>query len=162
LAFAPPVKIASWFLGLLFVVSVAAQAAEEVEYSPGGEQWAATWKTFYAGDYEAELMTPLIEAGRAMVPAVMEAIDHQDMRLRRYAIGALGHLEDERAVAPLTAILADESEEEYFRGDALVAIYQIDQSEGTELAKKYAGQGDTMKVSSEAILKKEPWLLDGD
>lgn len=93
-----------------------------------------------------------------MVPAIIEAIAHKDMKYRRYAIGALGLLKDPRAIEPLTVILKDETEEDYFRGDAVVAIYQIDQEKGTQLAKEYAGQGDNLKMMTEAIIAKEPWL----
>ncbi len=132
---------------------------EGVVYTPGGEEWAKTWKTFY-GDAaeESEISAPLLKAGPKMVPAIVEAIAHKDMRHRRYAISALGNLKDKRAVERLTAILKDASEEDYFRGDALVAIYQIDQTLGTQLAKQYAGQGDNLKTMSDAILTKEPWL----
>lgn len=136
-------------------------AAEEVEYAPGGEKWAATWKTFYAGDYEPELPEPLMKAGPTMVPVILEAIDHPDMKMRRYAISALGYLKDESAIAPLTAIVEDEGEEDWFRGDALVAVYQVNQDEGTKLAEKFKGQGDVLKQSSEWVLAKEPFLLEG-
>jgi hypothetical protein len=135
--------------------------AQEVEYAPGGEKWASTWKTFYAGDYEPELPVPLMKAGPTMVPVILEAIGHPDMKMRRYAISALGHLKDESAIAPLKAIVADEGEEDWFRGDALVAIYQLNQDEGTTLAEKYKGQGDVLKLSSEWIIAKEPFLLEG-
>ena len=147
-------------LALTFTVS-SGHAAEEVEYKPGGQQWANVWTAFYKGDHEAELMTPLIKAGPKMVPVILDAISHKDMRLRRYAISALGNLNDARAVDPLTKIVQDKSEEEYFRSDALESIYKLDQERGTRLAKQVAGQGDMLKTTGEAILKKEPWLLAG-
>ena len=136
------------------------QAADDVKYTPGGKEWAKVWTAFYNNqDGESELMTPLIKAGQKMTPAILEAISHKDMKQRRYAIGALGQLKDRRALEPLTAILKDEREEDYFRGDALHAIYQIDQKRGSELAKQFAGKGDNLKMISSAIAKKEPWLL---
>ena len=145
---------------LSFLAFASTQAADNAKYTPGGKEWAKAWTAFYnnEGD-ESELMTPLIKAGPKMTPAILEAISHKDMKQRRYAIGALGHLKDRRALEPLTAILKDESEEDYFRGDALHAIYQIDQKRGSELAKQFAGKGDNLKMISDAILKKEPWLL---
>lgn len=132
----------------------------DVEHAPGGEKWASTWKTFYAGDYEPELPVPLVKAGVSIVPVILEAIAHPDMKMRRYAISALGYLNDERAIAPLMAILADESEEDYFRADALVAIYQVNQEKGTKLAQQYKRQGDALKESAESVLAKDPFLLE--
>ena len=152
-------------LSLIAVLSLAgfatAHAADDVKYTSGGKEWAKVWTAFYNNSgSEADLMTPLIKAGPKMTPAILEAISHKDMKQRRYAIGALGHLKDRRAVKPLTAILEDKREEDYFRGDALHAIYQIDQKLGSELAKRFAGQGDNLKMMTEAIIKKEPWLLE--
>ena len=147
---------------LSFVISASGLAADDVKYTPGGKEWAKAWAAFYNNTgAEDELMTPLIKAGPKMTPAILEAISHKDMKLRRYAIGALGHLKDRRAVEPLTAILKDTREEDYFRGDALHAIYQIDQKLGSNLAKQFSGQGDNLKMIAGAIIKKEPWLLDG-
>ena len=146
---------------LAVTVSTASRAAEEVDYKPGGQEWAKVWTAFYKGDHEEELMTPLIKAGPKMVPVIIEAISHKDMRLRRYAIGALGNLNDARALEPLTRIVEDKSEEEYFRSDALESIYKLDQGLGTRLAKQVAGQGEMLTDTSKAILKKEPSLLAG-
>ena len=146
---------------LAFTVATISNAAEGIAYKPGGQQWAKAWTAFYNGDHEAELMTPLIKAGPKMVPVIIEAISNKDMQLRRYAIGALGNLNDARAVEPLTKIVNDKTEEEYFRSDALEAIYRLDQEQGTTLARQVAGQGDMLKMTSTAILKKEPSLLAG-
>ena len=137
------------------------EAAKEREYSPGGEKWAKAWRAFYSGDHEEELALPLIKAGPAMAPAIIEAISHKDMRLRRYAISALAYLKDRKAVEPLTKIVKDKSEEDYFRGDALHSIYILNRKLGEQLAKDFAGQGDNLKMIADAIRKKEPWLLAG-
>jgi len=150
-----------WLVVVLSGLFALSGDAREMEYAPGGEKWASTWKTFYAGDYEPELPEPLMKAGPSMVPAILEAIGHPDMKMRRYAISALGHLKDESAIAPLRAIVEDGGEEDWFRGDALVAIYQLNQDEGTKLAEKHKGKGDVLKQSSEWILAKEPFLLEG-
>lgn len=134
--------------------------AEEVEYAPGGDKWEATWKTFYAGDYEPELPEPLMKAGPSMVPVILEAIDHPDMKMRRYAISALGYLQDDSAIALLTTIVQNKSEEDWFRGDALVAIYRLNQETATKLAENYKSQGEVLKQSSEWVLAKEPFLLE--
>ncbi len=133
-----------------------------VVYTPGGSQWAKAWQAFYSEDNEeSQISVPLTKAGAEMVPAIIEAIAHKDMKHRRYAIGALGLLRNRSALEPLTTIVEDESEEDYFRGDALVAVYHIDSESGTQLANKYAGQGDNLKMMTEAVLTKEPWLTDG-
>ena len=134
----------------------------EVAYRTGGAEWAKTWKVFYdVVDHEPEISTPLTKAGPKMIPAIIEAIGHKDMKRRRYAISALGHLKDRSALDALTTIVKDESEEDYFRGDAVAAIYQIDQDLGTLLAKQYEGKGDNFKMMTDAIITKEPWLTEG-
>jgi SH3-like domain-containing protein len=146
----------------LSIAPLAQADPPEVAYRTGGAEWAKTWKTFYdVVDHEPEISTPLTKAGPKMVPAIIEAIGHKDMKRRRYAISALGLLKDRRALDPLTAIVKDESEEDYFRGDAVAAIYQIDQDIGTQLAKQYEGKGDNFKMMTEAIITKEPWLTEG-
>lgn len=162
-------KLLSLLATLLVAFSTPIHAADDVEYTPGGSKWAAAWKAFYNNEgSESELMDPLIAAGPTMAPSVAEAITHKDMKLRRYAIGALGHLKDPAAIAPLTVILEDKSEADWFRGDAIIAIYQIDSKRGEELAKKFNGTGKTepdldsvLNMNCTAILNKEPWLTEG-
>ena len=154
-------KIPALLVALLLIILPSLEAAKEREYSPGGEKWAKAWRAFYKGDHEEELMQPLIKAGPAMAPAIIEAISHKDMRLRRYAISALAYLKDRQAVEPLGKIVKDKSEEDYFRGDALHSIYILDRKLGEQLAKEFAGQGDNLKMIAEAIRKKEPWLKAG-
>jgi hypothetical protein len=137
------------------------RAAQERQYSPGGEKWAKVWRAFYAGDHEEDLPTPLIKAGPAMVPAIIEAISHKDMARRRYAITALAYLKDRTAIEPLTKIVKDKSEEDYFRGDALHSVYILDRQRGQQLAQQFAGPGDNLKRVADAIRKKEPWLTAG-
>jgi hypothetical protein len=64
--------------------------AGEVEYRPGGKTFSTVWDRFYSGDHEPELDDPLIAAGLAMTSAIVEAIKHKDMKMRRDAIGASG------------------------------------------------------------------------
>jgi len=138
--------------------------AEEaaVDYKPGGAKWAEVWQAFYNNPgAEEDLMTPLVMAGPKMVPVILEAIAHKDMRQRRYAIGALGNLNDASATDPLSAIVNDTKEEDYFRGDALSSLYKLDPGAANELAKKYADEGDNLKDTATSILKEEPWLLAG-
>jgi hypothetical protein len=90
----------------LSIAPLAQADPPEVAYRTGGAEWAKTWKTFYdVVDHEPEISTPLTKAGPKMVPAIIEAIGHKDMKRRRYAISALGLLKDRRAIDPLTAIV---------------------------------------------------------
>jgi len=85
---------------------------------------------------EKELMDPLILAGEPVVPLVIEAIKNQEMPKRRYAIGFLGNGEYKQALPVLEEILKNPDEKDYFRGDALLAIYQVDKELGIKYAKE--------------------------
>ena len=146
---------------LLALISVAIPCqAVDVEYRPGGPKFLKVWERFYAGDHEPELDDPLIEAGRGMTLVICEAIAHQDMKFRRYAIGALGYIGDKRAIPRLEGILKDQKELYYFRGDALHSIYQLNRQLGLRYAEQYEQDNDYLKMMSGAIKKKEPWLLE--
>ena len=129
---------------------------QEMQYKPGGSRFARRWQEFYAaGRHESELATPLIKGGPAMVPAISEAIKHPDMKYRRYAISALGAIRDKRAVPVLTNILQRADEIDYFRGDALEAIYQIDRQLGVKLADQYKDETNYLKNSVQWIREAE-------
>jgi hypothetical protein len=82
----------------------------------------------------------LMDAGRAIVPHLIREIPIRDMPKRRYAIAALGKLGDQSALSPLLRIANDRSEEESYRGDALVAIWHLNKDAGRDLAHKLAGE----------------------
>ena len=129
--------------------------AEMVEYRPGDP--AATkkvWDKFYAGDHEPDLPKPLIAAGKKMVPDICKAIAHPDMKLRRYAITALGEIRDKAALPALETILKDKKELEYMRGDALYAIHRIDKELGLNYGKEFGTANDYLKMVAEEIKKK--------
>lgn len=132
--------------------------AEEIEYRPGGQQFEKTWDKFYAGDHEPELSDPLIAVGSKMTTAICEAVLHIDMRLRRYAIGALGFIGDKRALPTLEKILKNKKELYYVRGDALNAIYQLDKERGAKFAKQFASEHEYLKMMADAIQKEAKWL----
>ena len=94
-----------------------------------------------------------------MVPAICEAVAHRDMKFRRYAIGALGYIGDRRALPTLQATLDDGGETELVRGDALISIYRIDRALGTRNARQYRHADAFIAHVSDAILRKDPWLL---
>ena len=136
-------------------------SAGDVAYRIGGKHFAKAWHTFYdLSDHEPEIDDPLIKRGRPMVPSICNAITHKDMKYRRYAIGALGYIGDERALSALEAILKDGSEIDYFRGDALHSIFLIDRKLGARYARQYQAENEYLTRLSGAILKQEPWLLE--
>jgi PBS lyase HEAT-like repeat-containing protein len=146
---------------LIFVILLSNSAfAGEAEYKPGGPQFRKVWQQFYHGDHEPELDDPLIKAGRKMTLAICEAVAHQDMKMRRYAIGALGYIGDRRAIPQLESILKNKEELDYFRGDALHSIYQLDRELGTRYATHYENENDYLRMISGAIKRQEPWLLE--
>ena len=57
-------------------------------------------------------------------------------------------------------ILKDKGEIDYFRGDALHAIYRLDQTRGTAYAERYEGENNYLRMIAGFIKKKEPWLLE--
>jgi hypothetical protein len=145
---------------LLLLVLAQECYAAEVEYRTGGSRYEKTWQNFYVeADHEPEIDDPLIAKGKPMVPAICEAVKYKDMKRRRYAIGALGYINDRAALPTLEAILSDESEIDYFRGDALHSIYQIDRKRGLSYAAKYQSLPNTLGQYAKAAIKLEPWLL---
>lgn len=96
--------------------------------------------TFYTAESneQTDLIDPLILAGRRVVPLLLKEIIRRDMPRRRHAIAALGNLGDWRAMPALEAILHDQTEQDFFRADALEAIALIDKDVGRYFAKQYA------------------------
>jgi len=99
-------------------------------------------KEFYEADdvMEEQLMDPLILAGQTVVPLVLKEIRNRDMRRRGYAILALGHIGDRRALNGLRKIARDATENDVSRLCALRAIVLIDRTEGMTLAKEYTDE----------------------
>jgi len=132
--------------------------AQERQYRPGGEKFAAVWDQFYVGDHEPELDDPLIAAGKAMTLTICEAVKNKDMQLRRYAISALGFIGDIRALPTLEHILRSSEEIYYFRGDALHAIYRIDRSLGKKHASEFGKDHQYLRMLQENMEKDAAWL----
>ena len=141
------------FLAMLFVASPT--FAGEVTYRTGGKAFANAWHQFYdLGDHEPELNDPLIKRGKSMVPAICQAISHPDMKYRRYALSALGYIKDRKAIPCLERVLNNPEETYYFRGDALEAIYLIDQPLGRRYAERFKSDNSYLKMTHHLISKK--------
>ncbi|MBO1021474.1 hypothetical protein IPV08_16050 [Methylobacterium sp. SD274] len=117
-----------------------------------GGTWALTRKpfdrpnealaVFYGSEPDAECMltAPLHRAGKAVAPLIIAELPNRAMPRRRYAIEFLGEGGYREALPVLEMIARNSAELEYFRGDALLAISEIDLS----LARKVAsGLTDT-------------------
>jgi hypothetical protein len=134
--------------------------AGEADYRPGGARFAKAWHAFYdLGDHEPELDDPLILAGPAMAPYICVAVSHKDMKLRRYAISALGYIRDPSALACLEPILKDSQELDYFRGDALQSIFMIDNALGESLAREFGTDNSYLEFTAGLIRRREPRLF---
>jgi len=147
-----------WLLFTWALIAINIANAGKIEYRPGGERFACTWDRFYAGDHEPELDDPLIAAGQNMTLPICEAVSNPDIKMRRYAIGALGYIGDPRALPTLEQILLNTEEIYYFRGDAMHAIYQIDNDLGKKYAVNLGHQHEYLTRLSRDIIKDEASL----
>jgi len=127
----------------------------------GAKSPEAALAEFYEYDgMEEQLMDPLIRAGEKVVPLVIEKVKDKNMPRRRYAIGFLGNGAYRQALPVLQQILQDTTEEDYFRGDALQSIYQIDESLGVSYARKYQGESNYVGKIAKDILAGSSWLKE--
>ena len=132
--------------------------------TPMPGDFEGVWNKFYfQADGEGSIIPNLMEGGKRMVPSICEAIVDRNMRMRRYAIGALGYLRDRRAIPKLEAIYADSTENELFRGDALHAIFCIDQKLGSDYARSVVKRGYPEKnylrhIAQELINNPRDWI----
>lgn len=101
---------------------------------------------------EDMLMDPLILGGKKVVPLVIREIQRRDMPRRRYAIGFLGNGDYDEAIPMLEEIVKDNAEQDYVRGDALRAIYQIDASLGSNRAELYVKRQDHLGEMARHIM----------
>ena len=105
--------------------------AADDETCPVAGPYESVWQEFYfEGTSEAHLVGVLVHAGPKMVPSIIEVMADRQMFARIYAITALGLIKESQALGPLTDLLNDETEKEYFRAGALKAIFVIDSGAG--------------------------------
>jgi hypothetical protein len=130
--------------------------------SPG--PYKATWESFYAADSEGAIAPALVSGGKKMVPYICQAVRDSQMYCRRYAILALGHLRDRRAILTLETIYADTDEDSLFRGDALEAIFVIDQDLGRLYARDVLSRDlpkkDYLRATAQRIFEEPSSLLE--
>ena len=138
--------------GVLLVLVSFTSLAGETEYRPGGRKFDRVWQAFYVdADHEPEIAVPLVKAGRPMTLSICEAVAHPDMKRRRYAIDALGRIGDKRALPVLEAILNNRDEIDYFRGDALEAIYRLNPKLAVQYARQYRHDNDYLKMIADEV-----------
>ena len=94
------------------------------------------WVDFYCCSSEAGNISILVEAGKRIVPDILNGIQDRRMYKRRYALKALGYLGDASEIKSLKTMLNDPTEPGYIQGLALEAIYVIDQNVGIAEAKR--------------------------
>lgn len=139
---------------MLLTCSVAYGDPPGVEYRTGSPKFKKTWDDFYQeAIHEPDIPFPLEKASKEMTLAICEAVKHPDMKYRRYAIAALGKRKDKRAIPVLESILKNDKEIDYFRGDALGAIYDIDRKLGKQYAKAYGDKNSYLRIIADTILK---------
>jgi hypothetical protein len=111
---------------------------------------------------EDQLRDPLIlcPQNKQIESLVIRAISDKSMPKRRYAISFLGNQGTREAMPELENILLDKTEKDYFRGDALEAIFQINAAKGRELAQTYQNTDDYLGKIARYIVEEEPWISE--
>jgi hypothetical protein len=104
---------------------------------------------------ESQLTDPLVLAGPDVLPLVLEAVKDPRMRLRRYGIGFLGCSRYKRASGELKRIIADESEPDFIRSDALEALNLVDGKAAFDLARPLAMHRGPLSGLANAIMADE-------
>ena len=103
---------------------------------PIDKNYKKVWFDFYTASYGNDAVRILTSGGVGVAPSIIASVKDKKLYKRRYAIGALGYLRDRSAIPILKNILADDKELDYFKGDALLALYLIDERLATFEAKK--------------------------
>ena len=123
------------------------------------------WHRFYfRADGEGSIIPILMSGGQEMVPAICTAVKDRNMKMRRYAIGALGYFENRKAILALETIYADSTEDPLYRGDALQALFCIDQKLGRLYAravlKRNYKKGHYLRSVAERVFDKPEQLRE--
>lgn len=101
---------------------------------------------FYTAKDRAEdmLMDPLILHSMIIHERVVQEVADSKMQKRRYAISFLGIDGRPDALPALRQILESDEEIDYFRADALSAIWQIKKEKAMQLASSYVLRDDLL------------------
>lgn len=116
------------------------------------------------GRAEDQLTDPLVLAGPRVRPVVLAAIADPAMPRRRYALSYLGCVEYTPAIEALRRIASDDSEFDYFRADALEALWRLDQTEAEDLARQFQTRSDLLGQTASRLMTAgpspdcRPWL----
>jgi hypothetical protein len=79
----------------------------------------------------------------------------------RYAIGALGSLRCGNAAAYLNKVMRDDSEKPFVRGDALQALWLIEEPPPEEFARSVEARPDTLgRIAKDLLHGHRPWTLE--
>lgn len=106
---------------------------------------------------ESALIQPLLDADPSeMEPLLIFEIAAKDMVRRRYAIEYLGRIKSTSALPVLEAILADQTEQDGFRADALEAIGAIDRVRAERHALNYRESPDPLGRLARELLAGKP------
>jgi hypothetical protein len=106
---------------------------------------------------EDQLTDPLVLAGPRVRPLVLAAIQDRNMKLRRYAIAFLGCASYGPASPIFRRIAADPTEEEYFRTDALEAMWHVNRIEARALAADLVSAPGHLGMTARAVSADSAW-----
>lgn len=101
---------------------------------------------------ESYIVLPLCIAGESVVPLVAEKIKSKDLDRRLYAIVFLGTVESKEPIPVLQQIAEDESDNVFFRSNALNSLYMLDEKSGVELATTFKERDDFLGEEAARIL----------
>ena len=146
-------RLSRW-AGLAVTLAVLVGGTWALVRNPHDSREAAL-AAFYGGNPRPECMAanPLERAGRAVVPLVIAELPNRSMRLRRYAIRFLGEGRYREALPALETILNDTTELDYIRGDALLAIAEIDADHTRGLAGEPANASGHLGWMVQVVLR---------
>jgi hypothetical protein len=107
---------------------------------------------FYSTQNTRRATLELARSGDAIVPLLVSEVRRKELPNRHDAIRFLGSRRARPALPALEAIVADESERDEIRADALEAILLIDRTRGLRLAVDHRGRGDALGSSAKELV----------
>lgn len=114
---------------------------------------------YYLGNTpECMITQPLEAAGSAVVPSLLRDLPSASQPRRRYVIGFLREGRYREALPALEVILNDPTERDYFRGDALLAISNIDLARAQQLSTGFSDATGNLKFIRDAVIEGGPKL----